>query len=275
MVLYILVLVFIKSISTAPLIEYDFFEDIDINGNSVGAELGDYFEGDIILNPEQKAAIATAQESRNGLRGGAKRWPNQTVVYSIEEDDFDEEEIEMIKAGMDDIASKSCIKFRQKENEEHAVLIKGSANGCFSNVGYSTTHDEGEEHQVLNLARGCFKHGTVVHEMLHTIGFYHMQSTYDRDDFVEIVWKNIRAGTEHNFAKYTSDTVTDFGVPYDYGSVMHYPETAFSKNGEKTIIPTQENVKIGQRNGLSESDIIKLNKMYCEVSKEIPISYID
>lgn len=47
----------------------------------------------------------------------------------------------------------------------------------------------------------------------------------------------IPLGAEHNFAKYTVDTVTDFGVPYDYGSVMHYPSKAFSKNGNETIIP--------------------------------------
>lgn len=62
-------------------------------------------------------------------------------------------------------------------------------------MGYSTLEDEDDEpRQVLNLAKGCFKHGTVVHEMLHTLGFYHMQSTYDRDNFVEIVWENIKAG---------------------------------------------------------------------------------
>ena len=49
----------------------------------------------------------------------------------------------------------------------------------------------------------------------------------------------ISTGKENNFEKYTLDTVTDFGVPYDYTSVMHYPDRAFSKNGEKTIIPVK------------------------------------
>jgi hypothetical protein len=42
---------------------------------------------------------------------------------------------------------------------------------------------------------------------------------------------------ESNFNKYNASTVTSFGVPYDYGSVMHYGEYAFSKNGNKTIEP--------------------------------------
>ncbi|CAF4782402.1 unnamed protein product [Pieris macdunnoughi] len=228
-------------------------------------EFGNHFEGDMVLSASQMRAINTAQDQRNGLFDGAKRWPNQTVVYYIDKDDFDENQIKMIEEGMADIANKSCIKFRPRASEEHALKIQGSANGCYSNVGYNTEDDEDDEpNQVLNLSKRCFKHGTVVHEMLHTIGFYHMQSTYDRDNYVEIVWENIKSGHEHNFAKYNNDTVTDFGVPYDYNSVMHYPEVAFSKNGNKTIIPLQENVKIGQRLGMSESDVVKLNKMYCD-----------
>ena len=42
---------------------------------------------------------------------------------------------------------------------------------------------------------------------------------------------------ENNFLKYDASTITSFGLPYDYGSVMHYEEYAFSKNGEKTIVP--------------------------------------
>ncbi|CAK1599694.1 unnamed protein product [Parnassius mnemosyne] len=234
-------------------------------GSSLDFELGEYFEGDMLLMSRQKKAVLAAEKNRNGLIDGVKRWPERTVVYQIEEDDFDEEQVKIIEAAMEDIANKSCIKFRPKEKDEHAVLIKGSADGCFSNVGYSSASEENDEvKQVLNLSKGCFRHGTVVHEMLHTLGFYHMQSTYNRDEFVKIIWENIKAGKEYNFAKYTNDTVTDFGVAYDYNSVMHYPEKAFSKNGNKTIIPLQDDVKIGQRVGMSESDIIKLNKMYCE-----------
>ncbi|CAH0722479.1 unnamed protein product, partial [Brenthis ino] len=247
--------------------------------SSLDGEFGEYFEGDMLLTSMQQQAIKKAKIERNGLKDSTKRWPNRTVVYHIVEEDFDEKEIKMIEEAMNDIANKSCLQFRKRENEEHAVMIQGSANGCFSSVGFNTEeHEDGqegdEERQVLNLSKGCFRHGTVVHEMLHTLGFYHMQSTFDRDDFVEIIWENINPGKEHNFAKYTIDTVTDFDVPYDYGSVMHYPKTAFSKNGNKTIIPLQENVTIGQRHGLSENDILKLNKMYCEKIESDSISYI-
>ena len=53
------------------------------------------------------------------------------------------------------------------------------------------------------------------------------------------------------------------GEQYDYGSVMHYSKYAFSKNGNPTIIPTrQTNAELGQREGLSEHDVHRINILY-------------
>ena len=45
------------------------------------------------------------------------------------------------------------------------------------------------------------------------------------------------AGKEGNFNKYDRNKITDYGVSYDYDSVMHYSAYAFSKNGNRTIVP--------------------------------------
>lgn len=68
------------------------------------------------------------------------------------------------------------------------------------------------------------------------LGFYHMQSAYDRDDYVTIHWENMPASAKYNFNKYSSDWVTHFNTTYDYESVMHYEAYAYSKNGEATIV---------------------------------------
>lgn len=64
-----------------------------------------------------------------------------------------------------------------------------------------------------------------------------MQSATDRDEFVQIVWDKIISGLEYNFDKYEANYISHFEVPYDYGSVMHYPRKAFSIDGSDTIIP--------------------------------------
>ena len=56
------------------------------------------------------------------------------------------------------------------------------------------------------------------------------------------------------------------GIPYDIGSVMHYNARAFSRNGEATILPVDTSIplnQIGQRVGLSASDIQHVRALYC------------
>lgn len=89
-----------------------------------------------------------------------------------------------------------------------------------------------------------------------------MQSSYNRDDYVEVKYENIESGKEHNFNKYNGDTVSDFDIEYDYNSVMHYSSKGFSKNGKSTLVPKDPNAEIGQRIALSRRDIEKLNRMY-------------
>lgn len=115
-----------------------------------------------------------------------------------------------------------------------------------------------------------------------------MQSGVDRDEHVKIEWNHIINGTQGNFNKYNSSVVTDFGIPYDYTSVMHYSAYAFTKDGYATIVPNVslnfysicfredthssdairklQNItyikSIGQRQVLSREDILKLNEMY-------------
>jgi hypothetical protein len=48
---------------------------------------------------------------------------------------------------------------------------------------------------------------------------------------------NCVAGTEGNFKKLSNSSIMDYGVEYDYSSIMHYSRKAFSKNGKDTIVP--------------------------------------
>ncbi|MEQ2163125.1 Meprin A subunit beta [Goodea atripinnis] len=220
--------------------EWDIF---DING-AAGLDL---LEGDI----EQDEI-----HDRNSIIGDKYRWPT-TIPYYLE-DSLDINAKGVILKAFDQYRLKTCIDFTPWKGEEHYISVfKG--NGCYSSVGNRRIGK-----QQLSIGANCDTLGTVEHEFLHALGFWHEQSRADRDDYVNIIWEQIEPGKEHNFNTY-DDTVSDaLGVPYDYGSVMHYSKTAFSINSEPTMITKipQFTDVIGQRMGFSASDLTKLNLLY-------------
>lgn len=154
----------------------------------------------------------------------------------------------------------TCIKFRPRGGRDiDYISIQAGKTGCWSSVGRIRGA------QVVNLqSPGCVqKVGTVIHELLHAIGFLHEQNRDDRDGFVRVNTNNIKRDYESNFDKARPGETNSFGTEYDYGSVLHYSETAFSKNGLPTIEARRRtSVKMGQREGFSKRDIEKVNKMY-------------
>lgn len=164
----------------------------------------------------------------------------------------------IIKSGLAEIASKTCIRFVDRTTEEDYVEITNEASGCWSYVGCV----RGAQQLNLQSSVGCVTKGVTMHEMLHSLGFFHSHSDSSRDSYVKINYDNIISGKEYNFAMYTNNYVTAFGQDYDYKSIMHYGAYAFTKNGLKTIEVTKGSQTIGQRSALSDLDIKKVNIMY-------------
>lgn len=92
-----------------------------------------------------------------------------------------------------------------------------------------------------------------------------MHTSPNRDDYIKINKKNILNAAKKNFMKYNSSFVSNFGIGYDYWSIMHYSTEAFSVDPDrlKTIVPLQKNIYgLGQRERMSEGDVYRLNLVY-------------
>lgn len=71
------------------------------------------------------------------------------------------------------------------------------------------------------------------------------------------------AGMDRNFKSYSNLDVDTFSQPYDFNSLLHYNNKAFSKNGQDTIQSLRNpNLRFGNAKNLSPGDIKRIRKLY-------------
>jgi len=223
------------------------------------------FEGDITLVDETREFLKKNLEGSSRLRGrGAARslplWKmfpsgNNYIVPYIISSSIGSSGRAAIEAAAKDFAKYTCIRLQPRTNQDRYInFYRGG--GCSSPVGAVSTRQD------VSLAQGCWYKGTVIHEVLHSLGFWHEQSRPDRDNYVRILSQNIPPQVLYNFNKFSTSQINSRGSAYDVGSVMHYNGYAFSSNGRPTITDLQGNPIKAQRNGFSTEDIKQLNSLY-------------
>jgi len=230
-------------------------------------EEGSLFEGDMLLNPQQKMAIkeqlskSKKQHAFAAIKTGLWLSSNkaETIKYYI--DPAVAGATKSIYEAVAEYHQKTCIRFTRVTSRPygpHIYFTTGS--GCSSPVGKQRSGNS------IRIARGCWHKGTIEHEMGHSLGFFHEQSRPDRDSYVEILWGNIQRGMEHNFNKYGLTRIDSRGFAYDMDSMMHYGGDFFSTDRRSKLTIRTKNPayqkRIGQRRGMSPGDVAQLNAMY-------------
>ncbi|KAF8383931.1 nas-31 [Pristionchus pacificus] len=202
----------------------DNLEEVNANLNVADQ----YYQGDMILTNQQMDQMDQNVNKRQAFVDGTvgRRWG--TVYYSFAAG---------IKAHTRTVAemaikfwqSNTCVNFAFSETQARRINVF-EGQGCYSYVGSIGRTQE------LSLGQGCDSFGTAAHEFGHALGFFHAQSRADRDTAITLIPANVQNGWLDQFNKETDRTNNNFGMPYDYGSVMQYAGTSASRNGQPTMM---------------------------------------
>lgn len=134
----------------------------------------------------------------------------------------------------------TCINLVEVPPNDSSGFLKVLDNNiaCSSNVGFSY-----DDATIISLTTGCndvsnvyirnkysfiinhhyLQLGIVIHEMGHAIGMTHTHSRPDRNTYVEIWKENVEEDYKDQFD--IRKWFNSYDVPYDYLSIMHYPNS--------------------------------------------------
>jgi len=180
-------------------------------------------------------------------------WFYGIVPYALDSDWSSTEKNKIINA-IRELDQKTNLTFVPKNGQRDYIYFKKvpGMNGGSSPIG--------RQGRKNTIRLGTTSKSVVIHEILHSVGFYHEQARSDRDKHVEIIWNNIPSGKKHNFKIHNSD---GFKIGnYDKKSIMHYHGRAWGINNQPTIIDLQTQQPVQYSSGLSLQDIDGVNFMY-------------
>ena len=187
-------------------------------------------------------------------------WSNSLVPFGYEKG-FPRElkdRVEWAMAYFNQETGVRFVEFDETQDEDGVVFSFKSELPCSSFVG----RIGGLQQIFLNFDCGT---QSILHEMMHTLGFVHEQQLPFRDSFVDILWSNIEEESLHNFAEAPEIWTKHYqstGSSFDYESVMIYNDQAFAKPGAKSMASKTDQLISPTQQGLSKNDLERINVLY-------------
>ncbi len=210
------------------------------------------FEGDIVVHPT--SPLPKALENNNvvfghGVDDKERLWQNGIVPC-------------VVNAAIKDVVTdafrywedRTPFQFVPRHRHRHyAAFVPDGSN--WSSVGCQKT---GRQELGISPNASVLK---VVHEIGHLLGLWHEHSRSDRDQHVQVVNRHIKLGFGFQFQQVVNNA--QLLGSYDFDSIMHYPQFAFSiQPGVKPTMVRKDGDPLGPRMGLSAGDLRACRKLY-------------
>ena len=202
------------------------------------------------------------------MKDPVRLWPNKIIPYMYASS-FDTSTLgPFLAEAIMHWSNETCLTFVERTDEETYLTFSSAEPGCFiTSVGYQ------KKGVTINLSlpycAGVPWSWVMMHYIGHAVGLWHEHTRVDRDGYIEILFANIKQGKKGAFMKRKFDEATNFGLEYDYGSMMHLSLDAFSKPGEDTMRITnrvlyanQGSPKIGIDPNMTKTDRASANMLY-------------
>lgn len=217
-------------------------------------------QGDIAVSAKE---LSQSRRKRAATAYNKRLWRDGVIPFVIADGVYTGDQKAVLLQAMRHWENSTCLSFIERTTEKDYIYFHKGRCGCCSYVGR-----KGNGRQGISVGKNCDKFGIVVHEIGHTVGFWHEHTRPDRGTFVNIFKDNIKKGEEHNFLQLSSTEINSLNEAYDYASIMHYGKSTFAKEvSQVTILPKKDPEtdlipEIGQREQLSQGDIRQTSKMY-------------
>lgn len=248
-----------RDIDTAPKdqtqIDTTSFQKLMINGNEVliKQENGKYYiSDDEVLSERQLNILKDLARKNTGtakrstiLDDVVKKWPNGIWYYKI----VSSRRTEILQA-MSWIAANSSVKFVERTNQANYVTIYDT------NAGTSESNHVGMESYSKEIyISASHAVGTIAHEILHSLGFFHEQNRPDRDQYINVYLDRIPYNDKNTRYQYQINPLAKGVGIFDFNSIMMYSSNGImeKKNGQEWQ---------RQRDSLSLGDIEGLAHLY-------------
>lgn len=211
--------------------------------------------GDIIVGNTLQKTMLYQNNSSDGYL-----WPKGYIPVKVDENlkvtNWETKALyDVIMMGIQQINDQTRVKLKPYSGEKDFIFITYSPDTSYG--GLSPVGKKGGE-QVIYITKVGRSVRTVIHELLHSLGFWHEQNRWDRDQYISINLDNVDNEWKYAFQIEPGTTAT----PYDYFSIMHYSNYAFSKNGNIVIASKKDSRELLGGQWLSKSDIQGINAAY-------------